>query len=78
MVSKIKQSIINNPNNYYHPYYQRVSFADVYEFVIECLSHQHHPSLMGFLLHVLALMVKYWIIDPLNIKKLYDGILQLF
>jgi hypothetical protein len=68
LISKIKQAIINNPNNYFNQYYGKVTFPDIYEFVIECLSHQHPPGLMGFLLHVLALMVKFWILDPLNLK----------
>jgi len=78
MLSQIKAFILQNPNNYHHDLYGNVTFFNVYEFVIECLSNQHHPSVLNFMLHVLALMTKFWVTSVANLRELYDGILEMF
>lgn len=78
LLVELKKAILANPNNYYHDYYGNVQFVQVYEFIIECLSSQHPPELFKFLLHVLALMTKFWILSVNNLRQLYDGILEMF
>jgi hypothetical protein len=69
---------MSNPNNYFHPHYGKVSFINIYEFVIESLSRQQHQSVIIFLLHVLALMTIFWVHTSDNLKKMYEGVLSLF
>ena len=41
LLACIKGRILNNVNNYYHPLFGRVTFLQIFEFVIDCLAENY-------------------------------------